>query len=553
LNQKKAFQEENTSAINRLAYFYKLSDQFEKTKYYLNRIGNYYVNSLFSFLGYQFKGGVENANVFHLAAEAWLLGLFQELKHENKHLKSIKEPFTFQKLLRQVMQIIVEEHAFIDNMKLISGIYGLDEPALEDGRIFKIFLVNIHVAKHDILKDSEFLEDPKLDESAFDQILLRIFRTAFNYCLNEFNSAEVHKKSLELFQMYMDQKNMEKTEDRTLDNYIKNYFELKKIKPDSLTQISMSSLRVHLASYYRFCESNINNLLLEIEYFNENANSVLFKIKNLLSFKNISRIGHKYFELVSNVLQNGAKNLRLEGLIQFTRSIYDNAQEVKVQSIAKVKTKYTDLKKWVISTTEDIETKYGPYYRLFQERVYVAYGKALHLTYTPRKMLADYVIIPSVNLAAKVTDSAINFTINTYNLGKENTKQLVQYIETKALSVAHGVKNSVFGEEPIVKVDTQAKENKYISISISKKLFIADPQKVLEFLSTVLEKVKNFDVYETGVMVYTKTKGTVTGAKNYVISTYRRFLELATEDEDQCSIGQRSGNNYTELGHVKSD
>lgn len=553
ISPRKVNKYEDTIADNQLDYFFTLSSQFESTKGYLKKYSSYVINTLFSYLGYQYKGEIENTNILHLSAEAWLLGLFKELKNECKELneKEIKAPMTYKRLLNQVNQIIVQEQDFIDNVNLLTGIYGVAEPALEDGRILKVFLVNIHIAKQSVLKDSELLDDELLTEKDFNNILFRIFLIAFNYSLNEFNSEQTDKKHIELFELYQDLKQKEDEANKlTLDRFIKTYFEIKKIKPE--TQISLSLLKIHLASYFRFIETDLDLLLKEIELFNSNAGSVLYKIKNLLSFNNIKRISSKYYELLTNLLTTGAKNLKLESVLLFYNSAYLLAKDKTEQSLALAKTKYIDAKQWIVSSYEKIEIKIKPILTNVKEQSYIYYQNALKLTEKPRHLFIDGILIPVVHYSAEAANNSIKFVIDTSKLGKEKAQQIVDFVLAKTSETYNIIKKPIIGEDPLVKVDYHSRENKYISVAINKKLFFADPQRILDFINNILQEIKQFNIQETAVKVYTKTRDTIVYTKNYIILSYKKFLDLASEEEYNEEICTDSkGGKEIELSQLK--
>ena len=142
---------ESTSANGFTQSLFYLHSEFEQAKKSLQMGSNYYLGKLFSFLGYHYKGRIEKPNILHISTEAWLLGVIGEFKKEIKH-EEITSLY-FYDLLRFIKSCIIEESLFIENMKLLTGIYEVNELALSDNRIFKVLLVNIQDTKNQIQMD----------------------------------------------------------------------------------------------------------------------------------------------------------------------------------------------------------------------------------------------------------------------------------------------------------------------------------------------------------------------------------------------------------------
>lgn len=502
--------------------YMKHSTKFENTKKYLNTVGNYYINHMFSLLGYHYKGKIENVNILHLCAEAWLLGAFNELKKENNEKNlSNNQSITYSQLLSQIKQIIVEENNFIDNLNLLTGVYGLKEIAYEDKNIFKMFLVNIQATKHQL-----FIEDnEELSKQKFEEIILRIFRMAFNYTLNEFNSDENDKKSLDMFNAYLDMNIKEQSS--TLENFIKSYYEKKEIK--LIDEEKEKRLLINLEYYYNFLKTSFTDLLEEIELFNKNSSSVVYKLKSLLSLKNIQRLYIKYFDLLTNSVEIGLRNLRLESVINFTRNVYDQTKPIGEKSITLLKKNYGNVKEWVNSAAEMSYSYYDIYTKNIFQYSSIFYQASKRYTEAPRRLVNEKVLQPARNLTINVKDSYVDLVVSTFDLGKNKTIQLKNMVQEKAKNL----KNNVIGDEPLVKLENDSEDKNYLNISISKRLFIINPSKAIEIISSIIDMVRSFSITNIGMNAINFTIKKIDQTRNYANNTYRKFLELANEEENE--------------------
>jgi hypothetical protein len=524
-------------ATERLHSWFKLHSDFEETKKYLNNVGNLYVNKLFSFLGYHYKGIVENPNILHISAEAWLLGVFGELKKENTLLES--KNVSYHTLLTQIKQVIVEENTFLDNMKLLTGIYGVDEPALSDNRVFKMFLVNIQDTKNAIM-----LEGEKITRQDFDDTLLRTLRLAFNYTLNEFNSNEQEKKSLEMLNIFLEIKTLaeggEEQPQLTFEKFSQVYLEKKKIKIAELPQEEERKLNIHLEAFYEFCLSSFEELIEEIRLFNKNAGSILFKIKNLVSLKNIKRmyikyIDIKYLNFIMKKFETGMKNLRLEKVLVFMKTVVDKVQPCVENAVSKVKVNYSESKKWISSTVHKYEQMSEPVLKYFRVYYGMAMENYMNFSKIPRELIVEKIYTPAKNITMNVKNNSINLVISTYNFGKVNAEQLKNYITERVSQNLQNAKNTVFGNDPLVKVNYHEKQDskEYMSISISKKLFLIDPTKATELVRNIIDKISHLSLTDSALQVVSYTQIKVSNAKTYLLNSYKRFLDMASEDENE--------------------
>lgn len=527
--------DDQTAPASIIKYF-KLSKNFEETKKYLSKIGNYYINSLFSVLGYQYKGRVEYPNIFHISAEAWLLGVFNELRRDetfdDKNFKC-----SYFDLLAKMKEIIVEENIFIDNMKLLTGIYGMQEEAFNDTRIFKIFLVTIQETKNQISLEGQ----ETMDKKDFEALMLRLLRSAFNYALNEFNSQEEDKKNLDLLNLYMEIEAIQK--EVLFDRFVKVVYEKKDIREGSLQVEEERKLNLHLTYFYHFSQTTFEDLLTEIDLFNQNAGSVVFKIRNLISLKNMKRMYIKYFDLMANTLESGLRNMKLESVINFYKSVAEKIKPIKDQTENYIATKYTTGKQWITSSVEKFEDFYKPFLHNVSTYSSLLYEKTSKMTEVPRVLFYSNVYQPLSNLTLKVTSTSIDIFVNTVDYSRNKVTAIRNAITERVTYLYSSTKNSLFGEDPLLKVEYNSEKKEYMTISISKKLFILDPQRAQDFLRNILETVKSFSLKETGVKAYNYTKEKVDSAKAYIMATYKKFLELASEEEIEAEDNK----------HVKSE
>jgi hypothetical protein len=543
--ENKIVQEDQPSksldATVRLQEWFQMHTHFEETKKYLKKVGNVYINNLFNFLGYHYKGKVENSNILHMSAEAWLLGVLGELKKENSLIEN--KNVSYYTLLSHLKQVIVEENTFLDNMKLLTGVYGVEETALNDSRIFKMFLVNIQDNKNGILLDGDIVT-----RQNFDDTILRTLRVSFNFTLNEFNSNEEDKKSVDMINTYLEikAKQNEEPEPFTFEIFSRYYIEKKNINLESLPQEEERKLYLHLNAFYDFCQTDFEDLIEEIKLFNENAGSLLFKIKNLVSLKNIRRMYIKYFDLLTQKVECGMKNLRLEGVLNFCRSIVKEIKPYTEKALTIAKVKYTVSRKWLNSTVTKYEEMSDPLVKQFKAYYRIVYDNYLKCSEIPRELFLERVYLPAKNLTLGITNKSVNLFVDTCTLGLNKTNELKTFLAEKVAHSLQNVKSNFFGEEPLVKVNYHEKEgNKdYMSISISKKLFLIDPTKASELVKNIIDKISHLNVTDSALQAICYVQVKASGVKSYMISSYKRFLDLASEDEDTES------NNSN---HIKSD
>lgn len=370
---------------------------------------------------------------------------------------------------------------------MLSGVYGFDESILDHNKIFQDLLINIHEARRDIFKDSTYLEDTRLDQQGFDELLLRIFRTAFNYWLNEVNPEQSDKKSLELLDMYNDETKLKNKDERTVENFVASYFESKKVKFDSLSVMTTLRLKIYVAWFYRFCEVDINQLLFEIEFFNENSGSVIFKIKNLLSLKNLRRVTTKYYQLVSNALSSGAKNMRLENIFVFNTSIYILTKETGEKSVALVKTKYLDLKHWISTSAQGLETRFNPFIKPIKEYSSKIYEATLKATEVPRTLLVNRIILPVVNYSVKLSNNSLDFAINTYSLGREKQRKLWSISLNKFMSYSKVLRDHFLERSNSSRLSMTLKK---INISVSRLAKNSSLQILKDWLTFLIDLLR---------------------------------------------------------------
>lgn len=526
----------STDVTDRLQNWFKLYSDFEETKKYLNNVGNIYINKLFSLFGYHYKGIVENPSILHISAEAWLLGVFGELKKENSLLDSKK--VTYHSLLYQIKQVIVEENVFLENMKLLTGIYGVDEPALSDSRIFKMFLVNIQDTKNSILLDGE-----TITRNNFDDILIRTLRVSYNFLLNEFNSTEQDKKSLDMLNIFLEIRNIaegvERQSQLSYENFSKTFLEKKKIKISELSIEEERKLNIHLESFYEFLLSSFDDLIEEIRLFNKNAGSILFKIKNLVSFKNIKRmyikyIDFKYLNFVMKKFETEIINLRLEKVLVFMRTVVEKIQPCLENAVSKFKVNYSESKKWIDSTVHKYQVLSEPALKHFKIYYCKAMENYMNYSKVPRELIMEKIYTPAKNINMYIKNNSINLIISTYKYGKNNSELLKNYISETVSQSLQNVKNSVYIKDPLVKVIYHEKEDnkEYMSVSISKKLFLIDPNKSSELLKNIIDGVSRLSLTDSVLQVISFAQIKVSQAKTYILNSYKKFLDMTSGEEN---------------------
>lgn len=503
----------NVDATALFKKFIHLSDDFESLKKSLSNKANHYSNILFNLLGYNYQGKIANPNILHLISEAYLLSVFEELKKENK---DGVENLRYNELLSKVNWIIVQENTFINNIKILSGIFNTINPVLDNGRIFKMFLVNIQATKNDILKHNEHsLKNNNLTKEKFDEIWSDIFNTALNYTLNEFSPVEDKKKSLTMYHLFNEIK-VTHPESFNQKAYIAEF-----LKRKHLTESESKEIVNYLEYFFNFALNNFDDLIKEVDLFNSNASSILFKISSLLSIRNIKKLYAKYLEIVSHYTEEGLKNARLEALLNFYKAAFEFIKSKSETQLVLVKNNYQSLKKWI----DDNELA-----KDLKDYSFKIYEKAYQFTAIPASIVLDNVYQPLKTLAFSMTENGILIVINTAAMTQEKAVKLRESLfETidKTFGIA---KKALIGEEQLIKMHSDKDE--YISIELNKKLFVVDPQKVTQLLGTIYDTVKNINPVETIKYTVNGSIETILNAKEFINNSYKKFLELANDDQE---------------------
>jgi hypothetical protein len=513
---------EQIDATERINHFYRISEDFSNIKKSLNKPSHQYINKLFSLLGYNYKGKVEQPNILHLVSEAFLLGLFEELKKEDK---STDGKIKYNELLSQINWIIVQENSFIDNLKILTGIYNLYSPELDNNRIFKMFLVNIQATKNEILKQNEkFMKDETLNKDKFDSILTEVFQTAFNYTLNEFNSSEEDKKSLAMHQIFQDIKSNQSHSSSSSDKYNYKSFESEYLIRKNIKEENSAETKNYLESFYNFAINNIDDLLQEIELFNKNSANLLFKLTSLVSIKNIKRLYKKYFQLFTSYLESGLRNARLEAVVNFYKST-QNYMKIKYNiAYENMGNNLQVLKKWVDNNKFASQVKDFSYEIYTNSKVFVT---------IPGVYLYNNVYTPLKNLTVNVSNTGVQLVLNTSGMVQTKAQNLVKAVLEKTTTLFTNVKHTLLGDEPLLKINNE-KEG-YVTFEINKKLFIVDPEKARHLVAHIIDTVRNLDLIEITKNTYSYTVTKVKNTRNYIYESYRRFLELANEEDDETN------------------
>ena len=90
----------------------------------------------------------------------------------------------------------------------------------------------------------------------------------------------------------------------------------------------------------------------------------------------------------------------------------------------------------------------------------------------------------------------------TTELGKNKTIQLEHSIEDKVTNL----KNNIFGEEPLIKIEEDSDDKFYLNISISKRLFIINPTKAKEFVTYIIDLVRYLSLANISMSAYNFTR-----------------------------------------------
>jgi hypothetical protein len=456
------------SATEKANEWIKIAHNFQHVKRSLKSYRNTLLEFIFEKIGYKYKGKIAHPNFLHLSAEAWILGIFAELEKEvNGNLHNL----TFHNLINLIANIIVKENAFIENMEMLIGRFSYLEPFAKEDKIFRSMLIDLNSTKNEVLKDDKILKNFELSYEKFVNIMEKILRISFNVFLNNINSAEENKKSNLLFQNF---ESLRKQNKQSFEEFEKAYVIAKSIK-----DIPSDNLKHQLLGYFEFSMSNFDDLLKEIQSFNKNSGSVIFKIFTVLPKIYLLDLVHRRLEFLKNFSGNefSLNNLRLENMRNFLAEFYKDSKGALGQALYLADDTGKELKKWV-STIQvvkmassascdfyaNLKKNYGEYFIYGFYRFNIVFSVFKQVTLSVKETLGSYII----TVLDKSVGSAFYLQRAIFGFIAHNFQNL---------------KSALIGNDPLFRVN--ADDEHFYSIEVNKKLFIVNPELFFEFFAMV--------------------------------------------------------------------
>lgn len=449
-----------------------LAGRFQDVKRSLNSYKNIAIEYIFEKIGYEYKGAIQEPNFLHLSAESWIIGLFQELEKEvNGNIPSL----SFNSLINLISQIIVKENVFIENMEILIGKFEHLKPFTREDKIFRSILIDLNSTKNEILKDEKILKNKDLSYSDFNEIFGRILKISFNIFLNNINSAEENKKSLALFELF---EKVRKSENNNFAQFLKLYAAEKNWK-----EITDKNLINQLDGFYRFSLCSFEDLIHDVDLFNKNSSSLLYKIISLIPIIKIHEILNNKLDVFKKFFANySTQNLRLERVKNFLESIITIANKSKNDAIAILNDKKEGLKNW-INSSECIKFAKDKAFSIYNKgnEYFINYFKGYY------KFAFDkfnFFYNPLKDKTLEIKDKGFSYILGIKDASKEKVLFYKQIILGYFTLNYNRFKEYIFGSEPLLKVISKENDD-YFSIEIKKKLLIINPAIVFEILAFV--------------------------------------------------------------------
>lgn len=466
---------------------FNITSQFSTTRNSLNKLFNQQMSEFFDYIGFSFRGVIENPNIMHIIAEAWLLTLFEGIS------TSVVERYS--DLLGLILEYDVPLNEYIKNIQILTKIFNIRESVLtNDSNVYEVFLINLNEAKIEILDQAPFEE---LDSKrTFEDLMLEIIRTGVNYSINEFNSSELNKKNLKMFKSY--------TSEITIENYITSAT-TKEEEVDVISQPGKEKLRVMMEKYFDFLKTDVESFIKEIEFINKNWASLMFRLQILFSPRNLKKLIGKYVDKVAIKIEEKIPAFPLTTILNMTTCAMDVSQTALTKTLP-------EMKQWITSSLEQ---------SLPLQMAKPFYTNLIRMTSTlasiPRVVIYDTMYKPLKNISIQVYDTIVIVSVKGY----ENAMLILRRI----LNMPYNVLNSMweFVTGALIVVDAKG-EN--VHISISKKLFLIDPQMTINLISQVVDTVKSVNQLPENALAYTREKYIT--SKDYMISNYQKFLSVET-------------------------
>ncbi len=505
---------ENILAIKKAKNWIKLSNNFLSLKKDLKSYKNVLLEFIFERIGYRYKGHIPHPNFLHLSAEAWLLGIFQEIEKEiNENIQSI----TFNRIINLISQIIVKENVFIENMEILIGKFKYLEPFAKEDKIFRSILIDMNSTKNEILKDERILKNDELSYEKFMHVIEKILRTSFNNFLNNINSAEENKKSTLLCNNF---EHLNKTKNLSFEEFQKSYITAKNMK-----DITSDNLRHQLVGYFEFCLSNFEDLITELDIFNNNSKSIVFKILHLLpKITLIETINDKLNHLKKfNFDFFSMKNLRLENVRKFIENCYCYAlTEVNHYGDNNLK----NMKNWInsidiVKSAKDITYKY-------YSKGKNAYSNYVNFTFDK----ANFLNSPLKNLTLLIKEKGSYYTMTVLHKTRGSAIALQRFVLDFLTKYFQILKDFIPGKEHFFKIDSNSEY--FYTIEVSKSLLLKKPRIFFDFFNSLkekLSKIYNMKLFIDAIPTFENKKKLEAGIDKNELKQSNDFISKRKESQ----------------------
>lgn len=476
-----------------------------------------YSSYLFALLGYKFTNHIKEANFYHYASEAYILCLFSELKDDiqNDVLKSLhnnKNPidvkYSYNDILIKINDAEINEAKFMKILEFLLGTEGTNDSIVKvtQLKLAQLFLKKVKLSKKEII---DVKSHANLTRTEFEDILINMLRKGLNYTLNELDPSEEDKSNLILFDSFKSPENHEKP----TFGYFVNEINKRKGKT-STGNIESSKVEIEIVNpyliFYNFSIVNFSDFLVDIDIFIEDANSIIYKIKQLLAF-----YYDKSFELfnfvygLSLTLMNSAANLNV---IKYLESIFKIFAGKTVLGIKLVQKKKEQLKDWINSSfigelNKDLVKSFKAFYI---NNIFERYIK------------------PSQELRTFLITNTFNFAIDAYGMTKTQIDSFILMMSQRIQGIFELLKvnkEKIFGPNPLFKIIYN--NGRYIDIEINKNLNLLKNQVVANFINDLfnqINEVRNLSITDL-------VKNVASLSQSSKIFLLKSFMNILTSDD----------------------
>ena len=483
-NTNESANSSNVSASEKTKEWLQTSRNFQEVKKAFKSYKNIILEFVFEKIGYKYKGHIKHPNFLHLSAEAWLLGLFQEIEKEinSEDLNEIKN-LTFAKLMKKIYEIIVKENVFIENMEILIGKFSYLGAFAKETKVFRSMLIDLNSTKNEVLKDQKILKNSELNYESFVKTLEKILLIAFNLFLNNINSAEENKKSFILYEIIEAFKADEEKKPFKFEEFLSAYLLRKNLGEIALSE----NLRNQLLGYFDFASVGFEDLTSEITVFNKNSSSLIFKVYTLLPKQfNFSDFAYLFQNKLEDLLKKygfdfsqvkNLKNFKLENVKKFIEMCFEESKTVVIASYQKVNNRVHEAKSWInsLELMENAKSAsyslYGKSREYFDVKLQFAQSK-FNFYYPPLKTAV-------LEVKEKTFSYVLTFKENSESKILEFKKLVFDFITINF----QALKNFIAGENPLFKLTK--KEDGFYSLEINKKIMFLNPSFLYEFFDFV--------------------------------------------------------------------